>query len=60
MSKPKKQISRLVHVDAGYFVAGLVVVAGTITKAAPIIGWAKGKQYDDFLKYANARKWRVT
>ncbi len=52
--------STLVHVNAGYFRAGLVVKAGVVVRAAPIIGWAKGKQYADFLEYANSRKWRVS
>lgn len=56
---PKPTDALLVQVDSGYFSAGLTVRAGVIIKAAPILGWAKGKQFSEFLKYARARKWVV-
>lgn len=47
------------QVTSTYFVAGIKVREGTITKAAPIIGYIKGKKFRWLINYANTRGWRV-
>lgn len=35
------------RIEAPHFVAGLVVEAGVVTEAAPILGWTKGRRWED-------------
>lgn len=47
------------HVDAPHFCAGLVLVEGRCTEAAPILGWAVGKTQDELAAYFRRKGWKA-
>jgi hypothetical protein len=50
----------LYRVTAPYFVAGFVATeAGTVTRSAPILKWARGKTTGEVVKYCLGRRWGV-
>jgi hypothetical protein len=50
---------RLVRVDAPHFCAGLVVGAGHVVAAAPILKWTLGKTPRQLWPYFRRRRWRL-
>lgn len=46
-----------VQVTSSHFCAGVVVKDGIITKAAPILKWAKNKEFTDFSHYCASKGW---
>jgi hypothetical protein len=53
-------VSQLVRVVAPHFVAGLVIVDDTCTRAAPILRWAVGKNADYLRSYFRRKQWLAT
>jgi len=49
----------LYQVLSGYFTAGVEVNDGKITFAAPILGWATGKEITWFKQYCRHKKWTI-
>lgn len=51
---------KLYQVDAGHFCAGIVVDAGRVVDAAPILKWAIGKYWGQVCSYLmNKKKYSV-
>lgn len=49
----------LVRVVAPHFVAGIVVVGGRVTEAAPILSWTIGKDQDWLRGYFKRKGWEA-
>jgi len=52
-------IERLYRVEAPHFCAGLVVSAGLVVAAAPILHWTMGKQWVEVLSYTETKGWNM-
>lgn len=50
----------LIRVVAPHFVAGLEITNGKCTNAAPILGWAVGKDEDYLRAYFRTKKWKAS
>ena len=50
----------LVRVVALHFVAGLVLENDVVTRAAPILKWAKGKHRDWLRGYFQKKGWKAS
>jgi hypothetical protein len=50
----------LVRVVAPHFCAGLIMVDGHCTEAAPILAWARGKDTTSLRKYFADRGWKAS
>lgn len=50
----------VVQVDAPHFCAGIVVVDGIVTEAAPILKWTIGKRRDWLRDYFRQKGWKAT
>lgn len=50
----------LVRVVAPHFVAGLIIVDGWCTEAAPKLKWAIGKDRDGLRAYFARKGWKAT
>ncbi len=48
------------RVEAPHFVAGLDYRDGRVTKAAPILNWARGKPLEVVRGYFDRKGWRYT
>lgn len=48
---------RLWRIEGPRFVAGLVVRAGVVVEAAPILGWAVGRPWSSVRAYAVRKGW---
>jgi hypothetical protein len=49
----------LVQVTAPHFCAGLVLVDGVVTEAAPILKWAIGKRREWLSDYFRQKGWKA-
>lgn len=47
----------LIRVVAPHFVAGLVIVDGVVSEAAPILAWSRGLQEDALRAYLRRKGW---
>lgn len=45
------------YIDAPHFCCGLVVQAGRVIEAAPIVGWAMGKPWREVRAYMRRKGW---
>jgi hypothetical protein len=52
-------VTLLFQVTAPHFVAGLVVDAGRVVRAAPILAWTVGKTRDHLRPYFRRKRWEV-
>lgn len=48
------------RIEAPHFVAGLVVEDGRVVEAAPILGWANGKEWREVRAYCKRNGWHGT
>lgn len=48
---------RLWQITAPHFCAGLVVTAGKVARAAPILAWAMGREWRKVRAYAQRKGW---
>ena len=47
----------IVHINAPYFNAGAIVVNGTVTRAAPIVGYMIGWNLSKVVTYCRKKGW---
>ena len=45
----------LYHITLHYMCAGVIVRNGRIVKAAPILGWSRGKRIEDLEKWVKKK-----
>lgn len=51
---------RVIRITAPWFVAGVVLVDGRVTRAAPIVAYMRGWHGARVLAYARRKGWRTT
>jgi hypothetical protein len=51
----------LMQITSGYSCAGLLVDGkGRVARAAPILGWTIGKEWQDVARYVGEKRWGIT
>lgn len=48
---------RLMQIDSPHYCAGLIIKNGIVIKAAPIIKWMVGKDFNFIISYLNSKKY---